>query len=506
MLHVRMPSGEELASIPAADLSTVRNLKNDLQRICGVPRFRQKLLHGGNALEEDMRLDASMESVLLVLVVFCPASEDEIEELVFSPSQGSVEEVEQILQRSIDPNAATPDGKTALMQASLEGHTEFADLLLEARADLDVSDNDGVTALLTASREGCEDMVQWLLVARADFNKADGNGCTPLVGAFQEGQLHAARLLVQAGAGTGPGPQGNELLYNECAFGHNREVVQLLLEARVDPNTATEDGSTALIGACDEGRPEIVQSLLASDADVNLIDSNGFPALFLASQNKHAEVVRMLVQAGADPDKEIMQTTVLHNACVENSVEVVRWLLHAKAALDQANEDGTTPLNLACSFGHLEIVRLLVEAVADRIGVAGLDRVYGGYTPLHCASIHNYLPVAHLLVEAGASKDITDEVGCIAFDYAKSDDMAKLLATDKPRNRQKGDEECSEAVESDIHGDEDQSREGIREGICGEVWQARNPMNKPGPAEEAARTYVAGLLSPFCRPSKGKQR
>ena len=34
---------------------------------------------------------------------------------------------------------------------------------------------------------------------------------------FQEGQVDIARLLVQAGAGTGPGPQGNELLHSECS-------------------------------------------------------------------------------------------------------------------------------------------------------------------------------------------------------------------------------------------------------------------------------------------------
>ena len=506
MLHVLMPSGEELAAIPAADLSSVRSLKNDLQKICGVPRFRQKILHEGTALEEDVCLDVSMESVLLVLVTFCIASEDEIEELVYSPCDGSVEEVEKILQRSIDPNATAADGKTALMQASQDGYADIVQLLLEARADMDMADHDGVTPLLAVSREGGEDMVRWLLAARADLNKADSNDCTPLVGAFQEGQVDIARLLVQAGAGTGPGPQGNELLHSECSEG-NLEVVRLLLEAKVDPNTATEDGTTALIAASGEGHQEIVQMLLTSKADANRIDANGFTALFLAAQNKHSEVVRLLVQAGADPDKEVMGTTALASAIVDDSVEVVRWLLHVKVAVDQVNEDGQTPLNTACSFGHVEVVRLLVQAVVDRIGPVGLDRVdkCGGYTALHCAAIHKFLSVARVLVEAGASKDIEDDMGYIPSDYAKDDDMAKLLATDGPSKRQK--DECSEAVESDI-GDEEEvgseSKEKYEKCSLGLDNQEKN--SPTGQAEAAARTYVAGLLSPFvASPSKGKR-
>lgn len=498
MLHVLTPSGEEMAAIPAAGLSSVKNLKKELQKICGVPRFRQKILHEGTALEEDVCLDVSLESVLLVLVTFCTASEAEIEELVYSPCDGSVEEVAKILQRSIDPNATTDDGKTALMQASQDGYTDIAQLLLEARADMDMADHDGVTPLLAVSREGGEDMVRWLLAARADLNKADSNDCTPLVGALQEGRVNIARLLVQAGAGTGPGPQGNELLYSECCEG-NLEVVGLLLEARVDPNAATEDGATALVIASGEGHQEIVQMLLTSKADANRFDANGFTALFLAAQSTHSEVVRLLVQAGADPDTEIMGTTALASATVDDSVEVVRCLLHAKVALDQVNEDGQTPLNTACSFGHLEVVRLLVQAVVDRIGLVGLDRVdkCGGYTALHCASIHNFLPVARVLVEAGASKDIEDETGYIPFDYAKDEDMAQLLAAERPRGRDK--DECSEAVESEKHEEEVGSEPKEKYEKCSLDSQEES-------AEVAAHTYVAGLLSPFiASPSKGKE-
>ena len=98
-------------------------------------------------------------------------------------------------------------------------------------------------------------------------------------------------------------------------------------------------------------------------------------------------------------------------------------------------------MNTACSFGHLEVVRFVMQAVLDRVGLVGLDRVdnCGGYTALHCASIHNFLPVASLLVEAGARKNIEDDRGNLPLDYAQDDDMAKLLATERPSRTGKGE-------------------------------------------------------------------
>ncbi|CAE7449432.1 unnamed protein product, partial [Symbiodinium necroappetens] len=366
MLHVLIPSGEKLAAIPSPDLSTVRNLKHDLQKICGVPHFRQKILHEGKALEEDVHLDASMESVLLVLAAFCDASEEEIKELVLSPCQGSVDKVEKILRRSIDPNAATSDGKTALMLASQDGYPEIAQLLLEARADMDAADHDGTTALVAACRDGEEDMICWFLGARADVNKADGNDCTPLVTALQEGQLDIARLLVQAGAGTGPGPQGNDLLYTECQCSEaSLETVRLLLEARVDANTETEDGMTALAVASEKGHQEIVEMLLASKADANQTDVYGLTALAMPAHDPPSARGSCAPAAAGCIAKVLRRCRLIRDACrlrlrIPPFAELVglgalskegntvadasRGVLSSSA--ERSNEEAATPLRL----------------------------------------------------------------------------------------------------------------------------------------------------------------
>ena len=46
-------------------------------------------------------------------------------------------------------------------------------------------------------------------------------------------------------------------------------------------------------------------------------------------------------------------------------LEVVKALIDARAKVDQAINDGRTPLLYAVGYGHVEVVRLLVRAGAD---------------------------------------------------------------------------------------------------------------------------------------------
>ena len=62
MLHIWKASGEELAAVKLEDFREVRDLKRHLQGLCGLPRFRQRLVSKSlGILEDDDTLDSPMD-------------------------------------------------------------------------------------------------------------------------------------------------------------------------------------------------------------------------------------------------------------------------------------------------------------------------------------------------------------------------------------------------------------------------------------------------------------
>ena len=101
--------------------------------------------------------------------------------------------------------------------------------------------------------------------------------------------------------------------------------------------------------------------------------------------------------------------TALHKASQKGHIEVVRVLLEAGAWADvrRANEYGQSPIYRACEGKHMEVFRALVEAGGD------VDTDSNDYTALHEASDCGFAEGVRYLVERGAdvNKSSTNEVG-----------------------------------------------------------------------------------------------
>ncbi|CAD5970212.1 ankyrin repeat domain-containing protein [Streptomyces cyaneofuscatus] len=87
-------------------------------------------------------------------------------------------------------------------------------------------------------------------------------------------------------------------------------------------------------------------------------------------------------------------------AAGDGDVAAVARLLSDGVEVDGLGGDGRSALDLAVHAGHVDVVRVLLDAGADPRQRAG---AYGEVTPLGLAAMYGYVAVAELLLDAGAT-------------------------------------------------------------------------------------------------------
>ena len=136
-------AGEELAALTFRDVTTVKKLEQQLHRLCGQSRLRQRLVHNGIVLEDHLslkRLPPPIDFLLVILPVVVPSDADAATLLAACCYDGDLKEVETMLKLPLDPNIHHPDAfrPPPLMGASIAGHSGIVRLLLEAGADKNI--------------------------------------------------------------------------------------------------------------------------------------------------------------------------------------------------------------------------------------------------------------------------------------------------------------------------------------------------------------------------------
>lgn len=183
-----------------------------------------------------------------------------VESFLAVAASGDRESLAHFLDAGMHPDAADVAGETALLRAASRGQAHVVSLLLERGADAGAERPNGGTALLLAAMSGDRATVQALLEAGADPERADHSGATPLVAAAAAGSAECAALLVDRS------PASGSLAMAVAAENGHTAVIDVLLNAGIDPDAVCAGGRIPLVAAAAAGQTEAVKLLVRRGA------------------------------------------------------------------------------------------------------------------------------------------------------------------------------------------------------------------------------------------------
>jgi ankyrin repeat protein len=199
-------------------------------------------------------------------------------------------------------------------------------------------------------------------------------------------------------------------------FGTADQLLKLL-DGGLDANAKTSDGTTLLMMAAPDTAK--VRLLIARGGNVKARGTSGHDALTIASAYRGTTAsLRVLLDAGADaspPDDVHVRRSPLVFAAMAGDAANVKLLLDRGA---DPSEYG--PLPEAITFGHTDVVRILIHAGAD----TGLKES-SGVNLMHWATITGRAGVIPLLAKAGVPVNDPDKAGFTPLMYAATIDFGE---------------------------------------------------------------------------------
>ena len=333
---------------------------------------------------------------------------EESSSLMFASQNGHTETVLLLFQNGAHVNMTHNKGFFSLIIASQNGHTETVLLLLQNGAHVNMQDNEGSSSLMLTNNLKCS---QLLISCGADVNLlSTTTRLTALSMAIIRGNTDIALHLIDCGADMSIG--GSSALF--YASLHNQiSVVKHILDRESILNITNSfvddliDGYTPLMAASSCGHVQIAQLLLEAGVRVNFSNFSDYPSLHLPLQQQ-------MQISGKDDQLSTVRGSALDMAVIRGRVEVVSLLMQygakvyniyyllrsitlkqAQANAKSGNSDEshwekysiilqilfshdstsdligrvqcTNPstLYMACAFGVVEMVSLLIELGAD---------------------------------------------------------------------------------------------------------------------------------------------
>ncbi|XP_063913940.1 uncharacterized protein LOC135130477 isoform X2 [Zophobas morio] len=339
--------------------------------------------------------------------------------------------VKILLDNGADINAASKSGETIVHSAAHGGKVEVMKELVERGADLNCRNNANWTPLCIAILNKQLAMTKYLLTQRVCVKDPE-----LLCAAVKVGFMDCVQLLIELGAEiNAKDSNGFTPLYYAMFF--NSSCIKILLENGADPNYTADLQIPPLLFALGLSETSVMNQLINSGANIQGLET--VTSLHFAAELGDIFSLVFLAGNGADVNASDKNGRIpLHSACQKrkfssilqkvsdndfsvyihkNKEDCISELLVRGSHVNQKDNEGLTPLHMACRDKCVEAVRLLLQHGAD-VNVVNNK----GHSALHMCcddeNTHSLTEIVKMLVDHGINVNLKDNEERTALVYA----------------------------------------------------------------------------------------
>jgi ankyrin repeat protein len=274
------------------------------------------------------------------------------------------------------------------LQAMKRNYNQVIKLLIEKGADVNIRNKRGhipscyyITPLHKAIM--CENLeiIQELLKRGATLNPSlfDVHGSQtygfygmssippmpPLCIAARKGKLAIFNFLIANGADINVlEPYTNNTILHCAVKGGNLELVKQLLNQKTNLVLKSRSGRIPLHIAAKKGRLDLCELLFEAKPSMNYINYIGLKNISSMQLSEEGINQENPNELNLEDYRDFENNTLLHFASMGGNAKLVDLVLELESDFDILNDKRQTPLRIAIEKGHVEVIKLLLEAKA----------------------------------------------------------------------------------------------------------------------------------------------